>query len=284
MRTERRLVFVKLGGSVITDKTRPETAKPWVIGRLAGEIAAALAACPDLRLVLGHGSGSFGHSVAQRHGTHLGVRSPADWRGFAETAAVAARLNRLVADALLAAGVPAWSIQPSASARCRGGELLSLEIGPVEEALACGLVPLVYGDVALDEAKGGTIISTEQIFAYLVRRLPVPVWHGTGRLEQLIMVGEVDGVFESDPLCDPAARPIPEITGQNWDQVRASLGGSHAADVTGGMLTKVEAMVALVRELPGLTVYLLSGLRPGALESALACPAAPTGGTLIHSV
>ena len=38
------LVFVKLGGSVITDKTQPETARPEVIARLAGEIAAALAA------------------------------------------------------------------------------------------------------------------------------------------------------------------------------------------------------------------------------------------------
>ena len=275
MRAERDLAFVKLGGSVITDKATPETARSLVISRLAGEIAVALATRPDLRLVLGHGSGSFGHPMAQRYGTHLGVHSPADWRGFAEVAAVAARLNRLVADALVAAGVPAWSMQPSASARCREGELLSLEIGPIEEALAHGLVPLLYGDVALDEVRGGTIISTEQIFAYLARRL---------RPGRLIMVGEVDGVFESDPIRDPAARPIPEITTQNWAQVRALLGGSHATDVTGGMLAKVEEMVTLVRELPGLTVHLLSGLRPGALELALRRPSAASGGTVIRSV
>ena len=185
----------------------------------------------------------------------------------------AARLNRLVAGALLTAGVPAWSIQPSASARCRDGELLSLEIDPIGQALAHGLAPLVYGDVALDEKKGGTIISTEQIFAYLARRL------GPARL---IMVGQVDGVFDSDPLRDRAARPIPEITGQNWVQVRALLGGSHAVDVTGGMLAKVEAMVALARELPGLTVHLISAA-PRRAESAPTY-AAPTGGTLIHSV
>ena len=275
MRAEEDLVFVKLGGSVITDKATPETARPKVIGRLAGEIAVALATRPDLRLVVGHGSGSFGHPVAQRYGTHLGVHSPADWRGFAATAAVAARLNRLVADALVAAGVPAWSIQPSASARCRDGELLSLEIGPVEEALTHSLVPLLYGDVALDEVRGGTIISTEQIFAYLARRLH------PGRL---LMVGEVDGVFESDPIRDPAAQPIPEITRQNWAEVRALLGGSHATDVTGGMLAKVEEMVTLVRELPGLIVHLLSGLRPGTVESALRRPSAAGGGTVIHDL
>ena len=275
MRADDDLVFVKLGGSVITDKTTPETPRPQVISRLAGEIAVALAARPHIGLVLGHGSGSFGHPVAQRYGTHLGVHSPADWRGFAATAAIAARLNRLVADALVAAGVPAWTIQPSASARCRDGELCSLEIGPIEEALAHGLVPLVYGDVALDEVRGGTIISTEQIFAYLARRLH-PRW--------LIMVGQVDGVFDSDPIRDPAARLIPEIAGYNWVQVQASLSGSHAADVTGGMLAKVEEMAALVRELPGLTVHLLSGLRPGALESALRNPIAANGGTLIQDL
>ena len=272
MTAKQQLIYVKLGGSVITDKAVPETARPEVIARLAAEIAAALAARPGLRLVLGHGSGSFGHPVARRYGTHLGVHSPAGWRGFAETAAAAARLNRLVAEALLAAGVPAWSIQPSASARCRDGELLSLAAGPVKGALAHGLVPLLYGDVALDQVRGGTIISTEQILAYLARQL-----HPT----RLIMVGEVDGVFEGDPLRDPAARPIPEITAANWTQVRASRGGSHAADVTGGMLAKVEQMVALAGELPGLTVHFLSGLRPGALQSALLDP--PTaGGTLLH--
>ena len=149
------LVFVKLGGSVITDKTQPETARPEVIARLAGEIAAALAAravpsktsglapsdtsgqvhsnAPSygLRVVLGHGSGSFGHVVARRYGTRQGVYSAADWRGFAEVAAVAARLNRIVADICLAVGVPVWSLQPSASASCRGGELVSLAAAPV---------------------------------------------------------------------------------------------------------------------------------------------------------
>ncbi len=215
MKAKEDLVFVKLGGSVITVKTEPETARLEVIDRLAGEIAAALAARPDLRLVLGHGSGSFGHPAAQRYGTHLGVHSPADWRGFAEVAAAAARLNRLVTDALLAAGVPVWSIQPSASARCRDGELLSLEIGPIEQALAHGLVPLVYGDVALDKVRGGTIISTEQIFAYLARRL---------HPARLIMVGKW---MASSTLIPSAIRRhgrSAEITGQNWAQVRSSAG------------------------------------------------------------
>jgi isopentenyl phosphate kinase len=268
------LVFVKLGGSVITDKTRPETARPFVIERLAAEIAAALAARPDLRLLLGHGSGSFGHMIAGHYGTRQGVRDPGGWRGFAKVAAVAARLNRLVTDSLLAAGVPVWSLQPSASARCRRGELVSLASAPVDVALSRGLVPLVYGDVALDDVLGGTIISTEEIFAYLARQL---------RPTRLILVGVVDGVFEADPLVQPSARLIARITPGNWEEVRAALGASHATDVTGGMAAKVEALLALVQDLAGLQAHILSGERPGALQAALVGEGDRTGGTLIEA-
>jgi isopentenyl phosphate kinase len=267
------LVFVKLGGSVITDKTQPETARYRVIARLAEEVFRAKALRPGLQIVLGHGSGSFGHVIARKHGTRQGVHDAAGWQGFAQVAAVAARLNRIVTDEFLAAGVPVWSLQPSASARCRDKELVSLAVAPLAEALSRGLVPLVYGDVALDDIQGGTIVSTEQILAYLARQL---------RPARLILVGMVDGVFEADPLRDPSARPVPEISPANWVTVRTILGGSHAADVTGGMLAKVEEMVDLVRELPGLRVHLISGERIGALQTALTSPAGAIGGTLIH--
>jgi len=91
----------------------------------------------------------------------------------------------------------------------------------------------------------------------------------------------VNGVFEKDPLVDPSARAVPEISASNWREVRAALGGSHAADVTGGMLAKVEEMVALVREFPGLAVRIISGERQGALETALGEPMSATGGTVI---
>ena len=268
-----RLVFVKLGGSVITDKTLAGTDRPEVIARLANEVARALVDRPDLRLVLGHGSGSFGHVAAQRYGTRQGVYSATQWRGFAEVASVAALLNRIVTEEFLEAGVPVWSLQPSAMAWCRAGELESLTTRPVERALAAGLVPLLYGDVALDEVQGGTIISTEQIFAWLARQL---------RPAQIVLVGVVDGVYDRDPLRDPSARPVPEISAANWEAVRGKLGGSHATDVTGGMQTKVAEMVSLVRGLPGLTVHLISGERHGALEAVLLDPTRASGGTAIR--
>lgn len=267
------LVFVKLGGSVITDKTRSETARRDVIVRMAREIAEVRAERPGLHLLLGHGSGSFGHTVARRFGTRDGVPDGEGWRGFAEVAAVAARLNRIVVDAFQEAGVPVWSLQPSASARCNGGVLVAMDAAPVVGALERGLVPMVYGDVALDHTQGGTIISTEQIFVYLARLL---------HPDRMILVGRVDGVFEGDPLREPSARHVPLISAANWASVRALLGGSHGVDVTGGMLAKVEEMVDLARRMPGLEIQLVSGELTDGLKTALLGVAPVRSGTTIR--
>lgn len=269
------LVFCKLGGSAITVKSRPNTARPQVLARLAAEVAQALLVRPAMRLVLGHGSGSFGHSVARRTGTRDGVHGPAAWYGFAEVAAAAARLNRRVADSLLSAGVPAWCLAPSALVRCESGQMVAMDTGVVSEALARGLVPLVYGDVALDQTIGGTIVSTEQVLAFLARRL---------RPQRVVLISDVDGVFTSDPRCDRAAQRVPEITPANWPAVQRALGAARAADVTGGMRAKVEEMVRLAQQVPGLEVRILSARQPGALARALQEEHASDCGTLIRWV
>src|SRR5215470_12172495 len=154
------LTFIKLGGSVITDKTGQEAPDLDTIRRLAGELRDARAADPGLQVILGHGSGSFGHTYAMRYGVHRGIAPGADWMGFAFTAAAALRLNRIVVDELLAAGVPALALQPSTTLRSVGGELAAWDTATIGRALGQGLVPVVHGDVAFDETQGTAIIST----------------------------------------------------------------------------------------------------------------------------
>jgi len=265
------LIFVKLGGSIITDKLQPSTARPQVIQRLAQEIRDACTTRPGLRLVLGHGSGSFGHVVGDKYHVHQGIAVDEDWRGYAETGAAAARLNRIVTDLLLQAGVPVVSIQPSACVRCRAGKLVTMETYAVTSALQHGLTPLVYGDVAFDDEQGCAIVSTENVLAFLAGQL---------RPARMVMVGQVDGVYDRDPLVDPTAQHVALITPGTFAHLAANLGGSHAIDVTGGMLSKVGEMVALVAQ--GLTqrVGLNSGWNEGALARVL-LDAEAREGTLI---
>lgn len=265
-------VLLKLGGSLITDKTREQAPRLDVIRRLAQEMRQALDARSDLQLLVGHGSGSYGHFVGRRYRTREGIVSDKSWRGYAETGTVAARLNRLVADVLWEAGLPVLSVQPSASAVCRDGELERLEVRPIVTALENGLLPLVHGDVALDEVRGCTIVSTEEILSYLA---------GLLHPQRIILVGEVDGVYDRDPLCDPTAQPIAEISPANYAHVKQWLGDSHGVDVTGGMFSKVQEMVALAQRVPGLLVHLITGQEPGRVRRVLLAPDV-AGGTRIR--
>ena len=259
------LIFLKLGGSLLTHKHQPRAARRDVLARLLGEVAAVRAAAPGLRLVLGHGSGSFGHVEGARYGTRQGVRTPEQWRGLAEVQYAAALLNRLVVDAAWAAGVPVLNLPPSASAQCADGVLESLAVGPVQAALEQGLVPLVFGDVALDTVRGGTIVSTEDVFAYLA---------GILRPDRILLAGLEPGVLTQWPDGEVLSRIAP-------DAILAAVGGAQGYDVTGGMASKVAQMQVLVRRVPGLSVSIFSGEPPGLMRDTLLGQANP--GTVIQS-
>ncbi len=57
----KKLVFLKLGGSLITDKNSRRTARIDVLQRVGVEIKSSLENDPSLQILLGHGSGSYGH-------------------------------------------------------------------------------------------------------------------------------------------------------------------------------------------------------------------------------
>jgi len=269
------MLFLKLGGSLITEKDKPSTVRANTLMRVSQEIAAARAAHPGLRLLLGHGSGSFGHVPAKQHGTRAGVASPAQWRGFVEVWHQAAALNRLVMAALQAAGLPALAFPPSAAVLAADGAIAAWDLQPIRAALDVGLLPVVYGDVAFDSVRGGTILSTEDLFVHLAAHL---------KPTRILLAGDEEGVLANYPA-DPQL--IPEITpstaNQVWSSVtRQSRGGtpqagasSAPADVTGGMAGKVQAMLALVEHLPGCEVRIFSGLVPENIMKAIS--GAPLG-------
>ena len=110
----------------------------------------------------------------------------------------------------------------------------------VARALEHGLVPLVQGDVALDTVRGATIVSTEDVFIYLVREF---------QPTHILLAGEVAGVFEN------ARHDWRDHSRHHAGQRGAicpALGGSHGTDVTGGMIGKVQQMLDVVQRYPPL--------------------------------
>lgn len=283
-----RLVFLKLGGSAITDKTRAETLNPGVIRDAARAVFSAREKNPDLGILLGHGSGSFGHFTAKKWGFGKGEAfadpsarrgtaananaSPLRWRAYAETGASAARLNRLVTDIFLEENVPVVSIQPSASARTRDGELIYLDAQNIRTALDHNLVPLIYGDVAFDETRGMAIIGTDAQFAYLAPLLEPA---------RIIYTTAVSGIYTADPNKDPDAQLLRAITPATFQEIRAQVGESHGYDVTGGMIDKLARSVALVEKFPTIEIF-VTAAQQDAIIGALAHDP-HVAGTFIHA-
>ncbi len=264
------LIFVKLGGSILTDKTKPEALATDTLAAVANVVAETLRDQPHLRLLVGHGGGSFGHYWAEKYGLGHGVTDADGWEGVARVADAMGRLNRAVVAALVTAGVNALGVQPAASALAAGGQLRQLETVSLRRMLQAGLTPVLHGDVVMDDVQGAAIVSTEALFAFLVPRL---------QPKRLVLVGE-QAVFTADPRRDASAQRIGAITAANIETVLRQVGGSHGADVTGGMASKVRTMWQLVQAVPGLEVQII-GSDADTLRQALRGEQI-TGGTMIR--
>ncbi len=252
------VVLLKLGGSLITDKAREETPRREVIDRLAQEIAQAIAgANAPFSLVVAHGSGSFGHVAAERHGVGRGPLSAEQLAGACWTQERAAALHRIVVAALLEAGARPFSLAPSSCVVALSGQPVAIADEPLLLALERGLLPVLYGDVVLDREWGASICSTERLFRLLAPRL-----QSRGCLiRRAVWLGETNG------LRDAAGRTVPRVTAATFADALKAIGAAAGTDVTGGMRHRLETAL----ELAGLGIpsLLANGLVPGLLERVL---------------
>ncbi len=267
------VTLVKLGGSLITDKTKPRTVAKAHVRRLAAEIAAGWS---GEGLVIGHGSGSFGHPEARTAGLAGGGAGPrpgpdVDRMGIARTQSAAFELHRLVVERLVEAGVPAYSQPASGFLIAVDGAARGASPEPLAAALRRGLVPVTMGDVVMDRKRGAAIVSTETVFEFLVGAL--------GRrgidARRVVWLGVTAGVLDARGV------PIPRVDRSNIGIVSASAGRSEAVDVTGGMEHRLAVAWELARR--GVGSLIADGRRPGLLESVLRQPGVEieAAGTLV---
>src|SRR6185295_9561775 len=258
--TPSRALLIKLGGSLLTDKEVPETAHFGRIDRLARELVAASAIARERgeRIVLGHGSGSFGHVAAAAAGLGRGPVEASALAGASRTQEQAAALHRIVIDALARAGLAPFSFAPSSFVVAEAGRPAASFLEPLARALEAGLLPVVYGDVVLDRSWTASICSTEAALTEVARGLPA---FGIG-ISRALWLGETDGVY------DVAGRTIPCIADLDDPALGSgALGTSRGTDVTGGMRLRVETCLALAAlDIPS---TILDGRPEGSLLAAV---------------
>jgi isopentenyl phosphate kinase len=225
---------VKLGGSVITEKGVARTYRAAVVKRLAKAIAAA-----GLQVVVVHGGGSFGHSVAKKFGlsSRKSVPSP---KGVSETRRAMFELNMKVCASLSSAGLHPYTISPFYAMTRESAVFM-------ERLLLGGATPVTFGDVVHDGG-GFRVLSGDTICAELSTLL---------KPARCVMAMDVDGALDSK------GKVIPVLD----DKSLRKLEFGRAADVTGGILFKLEEAVRMAYA--GTEVDLVSGLRPAEFSKAL---------------
>jgi isopentenyl phosphate kinase len=217
------VTILKLGGSVITEKDRPETLDGEALAALADAVAAA--AVDDLVIV--HGGGSFGHHHAAEHGVSAseGTR---DVDGVMAVHGAMKTLNQFVLSRLHAEDVPAVPVHPlSAAARDADGDL-SLMTEQVATMLQEGFVPVLHGDGVVHAGEGVTVLSGDELITALAGALDA---------DRVGLCSTVPGVLDDDD------EVIPRI--DEFDDAADVLGVSDATDVTGGMAAKVRELLGL---------------------------------------
>jgi isopentenyl phosphate kinase len=266
--TRQKLVFVKLGGAAITDKSKPRTALIDNIAQLAQQIARALQENPKIQVVLGHGSGSFGHFSGQKYDTRNGVIDHQGWLGFAEVWDDARQLNELVIHAFLKSGLPVIAFPPSAWLITENREPVQKQIIPIQSAIQNGLIPVVNGDVIFDTVLGGTILSTEEIFSLLADEL---------QPDQIILASREPGVWEDYPSNTKLSLAITPL---NLRKSLSGVKGAVGTDVTGGMAKKVAIMMEILQRHSKIQISITSGMDTHSVYDALIDR---PSGTLLHS-
>ena len=251
------IIYLKLGGSLITDKNKPYSVEQLTLDRIASEINRFLCENPNMNLIIGHGSGSFGHTSATKYRTLHGVSTREEWIGFQKVCYDARSLNQLVMKSLQAANVPAISFPPSTQVTSSNRSIQTWDISTIQTALEHHLIPVIFGDTVFDAIIGGTILSTEELFIYLARQIEP---------SRILLAGVEDGVWENFPSRE---KLIEKITPTNYPSIKTQIMGSVSTDVTGGMTTKIEKMLTLVHAYPKMNIQVFSGTKISSIYSAL---------------
>ena len=244
--SETKPIILKIGGSVITDKDGDLAAKTDIINSLSEEIKRA-----DMdNLVIVHGGGSFGHPTAAKYGIKEGLKDPGQKVGFSETHHVMTVLNGLIMDSLVWHEIPSLSITPSTCIVTENGRIEYFDETVLNRCMKMGFIPVLYGDAVFDEKLGFTVLSGDQLVAYLAVKLGA----------QMIVMGvDTDGLFDSDPKVNQAAKPYVHLNLEELKRVQSKLGKAQSTDVTGGMAGKIAELIPAVEK--GIRVQIVNGTR-----------------------
>ena len=221
------LVVIKLGGAALTDKKRIYTPRMTVIRSVARQLAGIRS---RFSLVIVHGAGSYGHIPVSQFKLSQGFRNDQQLTGLSETKSRLLEWELILTDIFVQFNIPVIPITASDYVIARRGRIDTCNMTPIKEWMRLGCVPSTGGDIVADVSSGFSIVSGDQLAVHIAMSL---------HASKLIFGTDVDGIFESNPIENKAARLLRVVQVRKAKQISAGV-ATGITDVTGGMKGKIE--------------------------------------------
>ena len=244
------MIIIKLGGSIITDKTDYRKFNKDVVARLCKEIKES-----GQKVIIVHGAGSFGHIISKRFKLNEGYVDKAQIPAVAQVCYDTRDLSSMIIKELIDAGIPAISVPPGSAFYMEDRILRIEDESVIKMMVEKGLMPVMFGDVVQDKNLGFAICSGDQITELLAKMFDA---------ERVIFVSDIDGLFDSDPKTDPNAELLSKIDKDTLSAVNTDI---SVDDVTGGVRGKIETMLDMCSK--ERDCILVNGMVEGRLLSLL---------------
>jgi isopentenyl phosphate kinase len=234
------MILIKLGGSIITNKQKPLSARKSTIDNIAKSLRKL-----DEPFVVVHGGGSFGHYWSVKYNMHT---KPAMYNrhGVAVVKNSMVSLNKMVLDSFLKNKLNPYCLPPTDF--MAGNRPIIKKVKEIEKIAKSNLVPVTFGDALWYGKKKSYILSGDKIMAILAKTL---------RPRLSVFVLNVDGVFSDLKT----KNLIYEMKSQRLQFTKIAM------DVTGGMKRKLEEATRISRL--GLDVFFVNGNKPQRIVDAI---------------
>ena len=234
------MILIKLGGSIITNKEKPLSARRKTIDNILKQIRKI----KEPKIIV-HGGGSYGHYWSVKYDMHT---KPAkyDLKGVSVVKNSMIALNKIILDMAVKNRLNPYSLPPTDF--MSGNRSIKSKILTINDIAKSGLTPITYGDALWYGQKKSYILSGDVIMTALAKVLKP-------RLS--IFALNVDGVYsnmKSKKLIYDFKKEKPSIS-------------TNKMDVTGGMTRKITEAVKMSRS--GLKVFFANGNKPQRITDAV---------------
>ncbi len=234
------MILIKLGGSIITNKEKPLSARRKTIDNISNSLKKI-----KEPIIIVHGGGSYGHYWSVKYDMHTKGKKY-DLRGVSIVKNSMIELNKIILDSMLKNKLKPYCLPPTDF--MTGNKPIQKKVKEIEKIAKSGLIPVTYGDALWYGQKKTFILSGDKIMTHIAKIL---------KPRLCIFALNEDGLYsdlKSKKVIHELKKENPSIT-------------ENKIDVTGGMTRKVEESINISKN--GMNVFFVNGNKPKRIEQAI---------------